>query len=172
MTYFLIGQRVSDFDLSPPWQIVCTLSFCYMRSLWSQESRGACTPALNPQKSDPWISCKQVLVPGQRNVRFHRLNLERDSSLIEIQLIGRVVAYCPITCQYLPRTTKWQQLPEETATKNKLLIRSAVDESQHLFHEQAIAHIFPLWMAVWASPLWLYLPIRFSYNYFTKLISN
>ena len=44
--------------------------------------------------------------------------------------------------------------------KKKLLIRSAVDESQLLFHKQTIAHIYYLQMAVWASTLRLHLPVQ------------
>ena len=42
------------------------------------------------------------LVPGQRNVRVHRLNHERELSWIEINRTRGIFAYCPITGQYFP----------------------------------------------------------------------
>ena len=90
---------------------------------------------------------KQFLVLGQCNVRVRRLNQERDLSLVEIKLICGVVASCRTTRQYFTEDSEITAA-RRNGTKNRLLTRSAVDQSQLLFNKQTIAHIFYLRMAV------------------------
>ena len=114
--------------------------------LWlpEREIKGVCTLAPNPWKSSRGrgrIGCKK---------KFGAWTAQRQSPRTESQARFEVWSRSNLSAELspidqshasiLPKTTKWQQLPEETATKNKLLIRSAVGESQLQFHKQTMDH--------------------------------
>ena len=118
-------------------------------------------------KKQPRTSCKK---------KFGTWTAQRQSPRIESQARFEVWSQSNLSAELSPidqshtsillKTSKWQQLPKETATKNKLLITSVVDESQLLFHKQTIANIFDLRMVAWASTLRLQLLVR------TQVISS